>query len=1320
MKQLSFFAINEALQKAAKKKPVEEGQYEVVPDWMLAAGNTAETLTSSQRGQAKRILAGTGKLNPEDFKKIVAGGNLDLINILSDKQSLTPEQAIEILSANTPYSGASFRIPAGKTPAEVKQAGYTYSDHQADELSKFGGQTGFRDKRRQTKKMEMYDKLIKRLSTEEHRNKLIEQGSDDAVNHLMHSHISSTEGTGQPALFHLVTQRKNLSPSLFDDASRRLGLDEGTLTEALNHENQHIRARALNNFRGTPSPAIVSAIIRSGDDAQIGSMVGNSSIPLTNDMLKKFLLSPNDDIRRKAMRRAGRLTDDDPSTYSAHETAVNGMNNKNDLEAFMENYAADTRYSANQRKLPTSLANAILNRSVQFGHVDKELVESIPAYPELSNKLFNVAADEGYTMQSLMRNKEHRANISDDTIKNLLEGSAFAARDHLMRRLAEDESTSGDLLHSVYNKVSAYNDWDQKRVKDNVLSSIARHENTPETVTADLLSRGADALPENILSAMASGANVPKELWNKTLASSANPNVRAASAKSPHLDADNITAGLSDPHKDVRRSWIKHAPESLMTPAHWESIKTDKSALNRAAALHRDSVPSDIIRHFLTKEKSGGVLAQVLSHASATPELIDEAIKSQNPHNMIAATNGKIFSADHNKTILRRLNEDRVTKLAKLNKQAVDGKITPEDLTKGVDKIAAQHHESIVNLGSAVNLHPEDISSLISAQPKAAGAYGKNHLIYKLSQNDMMTTDHWEQALKEGVLPTEHIGSYASSIKLTPETWMNLAQKSVTPDQQHLIPTIMKNGTTPDSVLKFMIDNGGNTGNGRHIARVIDDLYDEYRGRKDISTDVTESALSKLDGILQGENQNHKSNARNAMNKIANHKDTSIDHLTKLHGLANEMSSSDDWNTKADGQSILERIASHHRTPISILGRLSRHENSSISRAANDSLSAHSPDTFNSAIGGHQVDIHPAVEKLKNLKGLVQEMGNGEGVPKAKMPNKAQGLPNELFDAKGIITPKSIDEYIDKLPKDKYNVSYDKWGGAQRHDRTVDQMVMQLNLTDNHIQALKDQGLYDTFREVHKMSFRSGHPVRKHSLGWARIDSSHDGHLHIDEIQSDLGQGTIRQIEQAKEKGQMSAEEANKYTDHLKKIIKVLSGQFKDINHAIAGAVHQNARLSLPEFKKELTEGKQSDIKSLSYDNVEDQATQSGLHTSKSVNTDLLTSFYNKDLSPDSYEHKAISSWAKQNGVENSKELGLAAHAEQLPQGTSGLVMPVPLSGFMQATYKQYPKDVGYEQKPKKEIMPNTQAPEETFQYRKLVKSLTKLKDLYILWKSME
>jgi hypothetical protein len=380
-----------------------------------------------------------------------------------------------------------------------------------------------------------------------------------------------------------------------------------------------------------------------------------------------------------------------------------------------------------------------------------------------------------------------------------------------------------------------------------------------------------------------------------------------------------------------------------------------------------------------------------------------------------------------------------------------------------------------------------------------------------------------------------------------------------------------------------------------------------------------------------------------------------------------------------------------------------------VKRAAADKQAWLDPDATTAAMeGSGEVNINPATEKLKHLKGQIEEMGGS--VHKNKLDNKGAGVPAQLFDGKGMLSAQSIDNYLESLPKERYGVTWGKRSGCQRHDREAPQKVLQLNLTNAHINQLKQSGLWEEFQRQHAMSYASGHPVLRHTLGWARIDDTQPDHWHVDEIQSDLGQGTVRAISKAVENGQMSDETANKKMDNLKKIMKVLQGPFKSINHAIFGAVHDM--------------GRKKDIKATSMDNLEDQARQSGMQTTSSVGPSHVQQFVEGRSSTYGFQKKVLTHWAKGHGLVDQKGnlLSPTAFKEKWKEehGDNTVKLPIPVPGHMNSTYKQIPEDAGYKVADKKATMPNTTAGETHFQLRKLVKSLTELRNLVKLLEAIK
>jgi hypothetical protein len=280
-----------------------------------------------------------------------------------------------------------------------------------------------------------------------------------------------------------------------------------------------------------------------------------------------------------------------------------------------------------------------------------------------------------------------------------------------------------------------------------------------------------------------------------------------------------------------------------------------------------------------------------------------------------------------------------------------------------------------------------------------------------------------------------------------------------------------------------------------------------------------------------------------------------------------------------------------------------------------------------------EIHVHPGVERLKHLKGMLLDQSGGDEnklVHKKTLPGSGDGLPKELFNSQGHTSAAVFENYIKSLPKHKFLLSYDHWNGMQQH-QPGDQLVMQLNTTDEMIQKLKDEGVYDMFKGIAQSSHRSGHPVRNHTIGWSRIDTSQPNHFAIDEIQSDLGQSVTHQIKAMKEGSprkqkqtlfHMGAQTPEEADDKIKKIQSIVSGGFKTPNHAIHAAVHELAR--------------QKGIKTTSMDTLEDQKVQSGV-AGKEKTSGFMIETYKNQPAKDGYKEGEKSSVMPNHQSNHSK-----------------------------------------------------------------------------------
>ena len=1318
----SFYSILKSLEPLQKAKKAV-GQFVEIPEWMKIAQNSDEPLTSSQRSQAKRILSGTNKISPSDMDEIIKTRNLDLMTFLAKKPDLSVENARKILDNDTPFARTRHYFGPGKSDAYVKYKGYTDPSKVSDKdrVDAEGWDSGYGNNKTTGKKDAVYNDLISKIQSysPDAFGDFLKTGSEDAVSWVMNGsgsrspYDSSRSNVRSDHMFHVITERPKIGAVLMTNMAQRPGFGTEHMVELMNRPESHLKRVAAKRMRGAVSPQIVSAAFRSGDPEFLKGLLSNSDVAKTFSLPQWSQLLRHQDERLRSPAHTNFARQDDgvhnPAALQTVQDDILQNSTPEDTKHFIDNMG----YWNSNRKLAPDQAETLVRRLERDPSVFSDRISrAADLNPDQANRTIRAAVAgiqpsdfnswrsvKSDAIYSLLDGDQLKGHITPETISAVL-GTDPEFSKRLWKPTLRHTNVNEDHIRQIQNATVPMQGTSEA---NNAISTIASHPKSPTDVILKIASAAGGNIPPEIKKGFVSGDKLPRDMWEK-LAFGDDPALRAAAAKSPHATTDDITKGLSDPDKEVRHGWMKHTPSGKISTEQWEIVKKDRSAINRAMSMSRSDVPADVLSHFLTKDKALGVNRSAINHPNTTPEMIDAAVKTMNPHNLATIGSEGKLSVDQNKELMKRLSEDRAVKLAKLNKQAADNKITPEDLTAGIDKIDNVHKDSMEEMSKHDNLDDESVHHMLAGikpnvLPSVLNRWARS------SFDTPMKPEHWDRLLDRPDLPASVIRNFMASARPTPERWRSLAEK-LDPEQfeqqRDWHGIIATNHGVPDDVLDRFIDHG----NPKFLEMFLDSR-----------TDAGTTSSSHLNKIANKAMTMPYSNAYSG-----DPKQTLLHNLSRNQSLTPELAQSlYEHSLQGDSlertQRIRENLVEHPSASLALIQRAMRDPHRNVADAAQEKMGQHDPDSVNNALGGHDIGVHPAVEKLKDMKGKIQEIGNGEPIPKHKLPNKGQGLPNEVFDAKGQISPKSIDDYIDKLPKDRYNITYTKWDGAQRHDRSKKQLVMQVNLTNKHVEDLKSQGLWPIFQKIHDSSYRSGHPVRKHSLGWARLDVSQPGHAHIDEIQSDLGQGSIRQIEQYAQNGRMDRAQANEYIDGIKKIIKTLSGQFKNINHAIGAAVHQTFRVH-PDQLKGPDEETLGQVGSTSYDKLKDQAKQSGMKAEVNISPDHLKGFYNKETNEDSYEHRAMAQWAKKNGVEGNPEIGMEKFKEQ--HGPSGGSLDVPTPGFMQESYEQYPKGIGYSDSDKKAIMPDTQSPEETVQYRKLVKSLTKLKSLAKMLKEQQ
>ena len=142
---------------------------------------------------------------------------------------------------------------------------------------------------------------------------------------------------------------------------------------------------------------------------------------------------------------------------------------------------------------------------------------------------------------------------------------------------------------------------------------------------------------------------------------------------------------------------------------------------------------------------------------------------------------------------------------------------------------------------------------------------------------------------------------------------------------------------------------------------------------------------------------------------------------------------------------------------------------------------------------------------------------------------------------------------------DTINELYEQNLESQQHNLEPSN-AFQLNLTKDHFKQMKEQGVFQKFKEMHSASHSSGHPAAEGSgIGWVRYTNRPDG-MHIDEIQSDFGQSFAKQakgqLDQKVAAGEMSKEEADKHHEDFKR--KFPEDTYQKIRNIVFGDKHPN------------------------------------------------------------------------------------------------------------------------------------------------------------------
>lgn len=383
-----------------------------------------------------------------------------------------------------------------------------------------------------------------------------------------------------------------------------------------------------------------------------------------------------------------------------------------------------------------------------------------------------------------------------------------------------------------------------------------------------------------------------------------------------------------------------------------------------------------------------------------------------------------------------------------------------------------------------------------------------------------------------------------------------------------------------------------------HNPQHIREEFDKIKGRlgteretifdaKDLMGMLSNERLEVPDDILQA-GLNHRGLVANAIRSRAlsrtkqRHYDSMLDSNPQFVA------------ERTNDPRHLERLAEHHdhdvrfrvygneHTPIetlkSALARYPKGGPSSERQSILDALKARDPDSgFEQRVG-----VRYNTGKLRRIRDYIESVAGPGGELRMKdLPEKLAAVIKTtkigMNPKNGNVNAKLLQQHIDNQPATQYNVSHSSWGGVQRHNGDHSN-VFQLNVTTDHVNQMKQAGVYDTFKRLQDQ-FR-GHPISDTAFGWIRYTgrpgtNPGDG-IFIDEVQSDhfvpLAEKARAQVikqhtrhggdpEVAKQMGQKEFDRANAQfsADHQKKINQILFGK-KHASEVLLEAFHQHLR----------------------------------------------------------------------------------------------------------------------------------------------------------------
>lgn len=709
--------------------------------------------------------------------------------------------------------------------------------------------------------------------------------------------------------------------------------------------------------------------------------------------------------------------------------------------------------------------------------------------------------------------------------------------------IAEDPRTPPELLKRIWEDTKDITSHDADTVK----KLIIQHPNVPEEIvnSPEVIKDDADDVAAN--------PKLSQQNLKKLLIDHHDPYIRRVAANNPNVSSDMITDVLrrgtlgDHDNANVRAGLMSHPN---LQPHHIDIALHDKTHDVRHAAFNPSKWALD-------------------ENAPASPALqprhVDEALKSGDYHLIREAMSSHASRPEHVEKLMNlkdfsgyTFNGKPISQPETMMSAALSSpQVTSEQLSRALRYPNSSIQGLAVQHPNFQQHHIKEVLSNPDSTKEAFNALRRKH-------QDKFTSEDWNQAMRnpqsfdtfmhsavpssaldvaiaahpqhhEAILEhpnvtsqqVEHIGAsnqdedvqhtIATHRKATPAILQHIMLYS--PDRKLAARTLLNTNSTPE-----MVEHAIQSGEPAMLANA-------HRSRA-----ATQDQLRRLystPGAASREVPSHPNAPADVIEHAARNLNGHVNHLI-VHP-----------NISPETLQYIEQTYPQYKEEV---------------RRA---LQLHHPDVVHK----EAVDVKLNTGKLRKIRDLIRSRGVEEMRPKDLPPGdwSLGRLPN------GNISAQKLQQAIDEAPGTRFNLSHARWTGAQRHNEQPSK-VLQVNITNDQVQKMKEAGVYGTFRNIHQTSLHSGHPVTPSTLGWIRYTGNAKNGYFIDELQSDLGASLVKQaasqarqkaLEEAKEKGLNEEQTTAHVNDFMSRASKNAEQEWPDAHYQkIKNIVFGNAHPS--------------------------------------------------------------------------------------------------------------------------------------------------------------